>query len=265
MFSGIATLKETLMNYQGLGSSYLNVEFGWLPFISDFTKLLLAVDNASQIAHQMARDSGRIVRRSTSLPVTLEQTADSFEASFQGVGANSFIHSSLKERASGELYTSSRKTEHIYFKGAYSYYLNAGTDALSRLDRYSRYANRILGSDLTPEVLWQLTPWSWLIDWVADVGTVVSNIEALRADSLVIRYGYLMRHVVAENTVTVSGLKYKGLSPGPVTLTFKTEGKERVRATPYGFGVDPSLWTPQRWAILTALGAAKSPLILRTA
>jgi hypothetical protein len=145
-------------------------------------------------------------------------------------------------------------TRRVWFKGAFSYFLDPGSDLVGRFKRYEQLNNQLYGTRLTAEIVWELAPWSWLIDWFTDVQEVISNANALQDDDLVIKYGYLMVHTKTVRTVTSSGHFYGYPKPVSVANTYVCERKERFRATPYGFGLDVDAFSPRRWAILSALG-----------
>jgi len=131
------------------------------------------------------------------------------------------------------------------------------------MDDLYKKANHLLGLDLTAEVLWNLAPWSWLSDWVANTGDNISNASAFQQDGLVLRYGYLMVHRETYQTRrmdAVYDVRGNALLPGSIVLT--TTSKTREPATPYGFGIDTSSFTGHQWGILGALGMTKAPNLL---
>jgi hypothetical protein len=134
---------------------------------------------------------------------------------------------------------------------------------MEQMRKYASLARKLVGFRLSPEVLWELQPWSWLVDWVFNVGQILENIESFQTDGLVMRYGYLMCTdvVSTETTAIFSNGVFNRL--GPITKRATVTRKLRVRATPYGFGLDPATWSPERWAILAALGLTKTPTSLR--
>ena len=242
-----------------VGGEYLNIEFGWKPFISDIRKLLTAVANSSKILSQYSRDSGRLVRRRRSLPT--EVVTNSWEnrdpSSYRFLGSiSSEIHDSYPSQP---LEVLDRIETSVWFSGAFSYYLDVGDDALSKLRKYEQQANKLLGTRLNADVLYSLAPWSWLVDWFADVGTIVSNASALTEDGLVLRYGYLMRRTVATRYLTYRplGNGFHGGERVTYTTRYRTERKERARATPYGFGFSSDDLSGRQLAILGALGMTK--------
>jgi hypothetical protein len=123
------------------------------------------------------------------------------------------------------------------------------------MDRAALMASKIFGLELTPEVAWNLSPWSWAADWFTNAGDVISNLTDWATDGLVLRYGYVMEHTIASNTYTFvgkTGFSNTSVRPSPVTLV--TETKRRVKANPFGFGVTWGGLSPRQLAITAALG-----------
>jgi hypothetical protein len=128
------------------------------------------------------------------------------------------------------------------------------------MSRKALLAKEILGVDLTPEVVWNLTPWSWAVDWFSNVGDVLSNISDTIDDSLLMRYGYIMEHTIVRDTYT---RKYDRpfwdksvLLDSGVSLV--TETKLRRRANPFGFGMSWEGLSPKQLSILASLGITRS-------
>jgi len=125
-------------------------------------------------------------------------------------------------------------------------------------------AKYLLGlQGLTPALLWELTPFSWLIDWFANIGTLISVNQALQENNLVLRYGYLMQKNTALVTIAHPGYPFYTGHTGPLSATLTYEWKQRVRATPYGFGINTATLSASQWAILAALGLTSGPKSLR--
>jgi hypothetical protein len=119
-------------------------------------------------------------------------------------------------------------------------------------------AKKILGLSLTPDIVWNLTPWSWAVDWFSNTGDVISNLTDWATDGLVLRYGYVMEHTITSDTYTYSG--NTGLIDGNVRvppLTLVTETKIRRRANPFGFGITWDGLSPRQLAITAALGLTR--------
>jgi len=249
---------------KSLGGEYLNVEFGIKPFRSDLQKFARSVLDAASIVRQFQRDAGRVVRRGAELSgsshyerVGSQDNGDLNMPIFWNLQPYSWFYANRPPCVIEDSFHSE-----TWFTGAFQYYLNDAHHFLGRLGNWERLANRLLGTDLTASVIWELTPWSWLVDWHSDIGTFFSNVDAFSEDKLVLRYGYVMHKQSATRIESVTGLiRQPGVTYAPTSVvTYKSASrKRRTRATPYGFGVDAQNLSPVRLAILAALGLTKSP------
>jgi hypothetical protein len=263
LLAGIPTLATRAAVLREAGGDYLNVTFGWIPFINDLRQICLAVLDANRIIQQYNRDSGRWVRRkyhfpdeysSTSIlvgsgictPVNLSRS--NWQRFFLSPGldaADCFRHDTLSKRT--------------WFSGAYTYYLNKGSSSIDNLLQVEEKINHLFGTRLTPDVIWEITPWTWLLDWFMNASEALSNFTRFQSDSLVLRYGYLMRETIATRVYTMGPLYLKKGGTIAPARVFRVTQKERRRATPYGFAIDVEAFTPQRIATLIALGFTKTP------
>jgi hypothetical protein len=239
-----STIREKTSYAQKAGSEYLNVEFGWLPLVNGIRDFAKTVDESDRILRDYQERANTIVQRSYEWPLTETTRYDDFSlasmeppvALMQGVGL-------MRQR-------SWRKS---WFEVEYRYFLPTGSSRSDKFRRFGSYARKLLGVDLSPEVLWNLAPWSWAADWVSNTGDVLHNISAIGQDGLVIQHGYVMGHTGREREFTAS---YKG---NPQTRLDLWETKQRHPATPFGWGVDMGNLSPQRLAILAALGMSRLP------
>nr|QDH89483.1 MAG: hypothetical protein H4Bulk461134_000001 [Leviviridae sp.] len=248
------------------GSGYLNLSFGWVPLLSDLVKLMNTVANASKLISALDRDSGLMVRRKWRAPIQPVST-NLFPDTQMGVnvgtngsnisgGAWSDIYENGQQ--TGSTTTATTSHQEVWFSGAFTYYINPGKDLVGRFERYGQLASALTGPRVTPAAVWELAPWSWLTDYFLDVGSALKTADLLRNDSLVMKYGYMMRRF--QTTVTrTSTVRFKGQSPIDVSITKQKLVKERYKATPFGFGLNPAGFTDRQWAILGALGLSKGP------
>lgn len=247
------------------GGEYLNVTFGWKPLIADIKSIMSAVIKAEDIVNQYLNDSGKGVRRSRTLPeihsnLAVTNTYVSVTNVFGFSPNDSQLFTGLG--INGRVWQTVNHDRKIWFKGMFEYYLDEGIDPLSKMKFYAALARKVVGARLSPEVLWELSPWSWLADWFFNLGAILENIESFQTDGLVAKYGYLMcTDVVTQDKSTV--LTGSGSSLGEISTRTQVVRKQRIQATPYGFGLDPATWSPERWAILAALGLTKAPKSLR--
>lgn len=256
---GSAGWKDRNKVLRDSGSEFLNIEFGWLPFVSDIRSFASAVNRASAVLKQFERDSGRQVRRTYQFPpVRTSETL--IVAGNQGAYWTPGSSTVASDHASdyGDRVLTRETVKRQWFSGAFTYHLPSGYDSRNQMDRYALYAQKILGASLTPETIWNLSPWSWAADWFSNAGDVVSNISDWQSYGLVLRYGYMMEHTISINTYSLNGGSgfLAPLRVRPVSLV--TETKKRVKANPFGFGVSWSGLSPLQLSIAAALGLSRS-------
>jgi hypothetical protein len=250
--------------FRNLGGEYLNAEFGWKPFINDVRDLMNSLSHVNKTVRQMARDSGKIVRRRVIFKpeVSSELQQLSPYVKTLNIGTNGTnIQSNPAFWNGGYIQLGiptqeDRISSKYWFSGAFTYYLVPGNDLDDKIGRYEQYINKLFGTRITPATLWNLAPWSWLADWYVDVGGALQNATQLQHDGLVTRWGYLMRTYTHQRTTTLTGHTLRGY-PDPISTSLTVVRKERVAATPFGFGANPNDFTVRQNAILAALGMTK--------
>lgn len=249
---GASQLKNRTRIARDAGSEYLNHEFGWVPLVSDVRKFAHTHNNAEALIDQYERNSGKRVRRRYSFPIEYTKSAPQF---IRNSVPRPALQAPFYSVANGDVYRVDETYRRIWFSGCFTYYLAPrGTSERSR-----QIANKLYGTRLTPKVLWDLTPWSWAIDWVTNLGDNIHNISAFMNDGLVMPYGYVMEESIHTHTYTHTGTRYKSYDvPHVMSQTFACKTKQRVKATPFGFGLDVGSFSSRQWAILAALGLSRS-------
>lgn len=263
---GLTAFKEGL-SARSVSKEYLNLEFGVKPVLRDIAKLCKAVKESNKILRQFDRDSGKVVRRRLTLrdettAVVLGSTSGlPYIGADLGTGKGIGLFSS----ANGGQDVVDQTTRKTSFSGAYTYYVPPiSNDLMGKMERWEAQANQVLGSRANASLAWELTPWSWLIDWHGYIGDFISNVSSFSEDSLVLRYGYVMHHTMVKRVrMQRSFPLIDGGVGGTCFSAHIVERKERTRATPYGFGLDLESMSPRQWAILAALGITKAPERLR--
>lgn len=255
---------------KAIGSEYLNVEFGYKPLANDIAKLAVAVIDFQKNIEKAEKGSGEITRRGAKLDTERSNVLIPFTNEPPGILMPRGNSSNKEDQFFGTTSTATVElhkslTRDVWFAGAYTYYLSAGDNLVQKMKRYSQLAEMLLGGTLTPEVVWQVTPWSWLIDWFSDMDVFMTNVTALRDDSNVLRYAYIMCETHEVWTKRVSGINPRATSSFPTYLqsSWSRTTKQRRQATPYGFGLDLNSLSNRRWSILGALGMTRAPGHLR--
>jgi hypothetical protein len=251
------TKQSSKQRRKSIAEEHLNYEFGWKPLMSDLRKLSKALLHAEDIIAQYDRDSGKVVRRryefpdheSTSSRILREKTRPWMNPSGSGfdLDRNAVVDNKVI------LVTTIRRKQ--WFSGGFSYYIPPrGSTGKAGVARDVILAKKLLGLSLTPDTIWNLSPWSWAIDWFSNIGTSLENWSNWAIDGQVLLYGYVMEHVIASNTYTwVGPTGFVGKSTPP-TVTLSVERKVRRRASPYGFGIAWEQLSPRQIAIATSLG-----------
>lgn len=146
-----------------------------------------------------------------------------------------------------------------WFEGEFSFFFPLGFDPESYLER----ANVLFKMELTPRTLWELAPWSWMIDWFLHIEDSIASNEIAANDHLIMHYGYAMETTSYKTEISwrrTSGSS-NGFSNVPSfgKLINETVHKRRIRANPYGFQVNPTgSLTGSQLNILGALGLSKA-------
>lgn len=255
-----ARLFAALTNFRALGSEYLNVQFGWKPFVSDLRKMYYLWQTLDQRMAQLVRENGRNIRRR----VTLEkdESVDTSSTVFTYPYAN--VYGAPPTYMSGTtIYTTRQKTStRIWFSAGFRYYIpDVGSSLWT-----ARAKASLFGAIPTPEVVWELLPWSWLIDWFSNVGDVVSNLSVNAVDNLVTNYSFTMKEYSVETTHSayVSHGASSGFYNWPaVSHTFSSTDSLTTKArlgggNPFGLNVQLADLSPYQLSILAALGLSRS-------
>jgi len=244
-----SSVKDQVSAAKRAGDEYLNVEFGWLPLVNDLREFAQSVRNARALIDQYTRASDKKIRRRFVAPPILNSS----------IVTNTALCYGQNNLAANAKITRSERTQ-LWFSGAFRYHVPVDDGFYGRLLRYEALSNHLFGTRITPDLIWNLAPWSWAIDWFTNIGDVIHNITQLGSDGLVMQYGYAMREMRVEEVIRATCLRTGAGSPASVDLERRigSEWKQRVRANPYGFGIDDVDLSARQLAILAALGLTKS-------
>ncbi len=250
--------KDTAQFVRGVGKDYVNVQFGWEPLLSSLRDFGYALVRAQ---HKLNTIQGVPIRRHVKGPrsqqsrqhdgVTLDlATGGSQVVTSQALPGYGSAGYSINNVGTGTVLETI--DSRFNFAGSFVTLLPKTYDDTQYLDRY----NKLVDVNVTPSVLWALSPWSWLVDWFLDIqGTIDANLAA-GDETLLIHYAYASYKA-----------KYRQLIWGEPHASYKgdrlmavTEGTlyRRVRANPYGFTVGTfGGLNADQLAILGALGLSR--------
>lgn len=155
------------------------------------------------------------------------------------------------------------RTSRVWFEAEYLNFLPSSRGSVSRSQDAALRARQLLGVGLGPKDLWELAPWSWAVDWVANVDDILSSVTNTLSDGMVMRNGFVMHHFrnYSENVATnnfVYNVNPKIQVFSPARTIQLSETKKRFSAIPYfGFGPSAQL-SAKQISILAALGIARA-------
>jgi len=121
----------------------------------------------------------------------------------------------------------------------------------------------LMSLDITPSVLWQLTPWSWLVDWFTDIGGALQSAEAAVNPRILSSFCYAMEETQTVTRLFLNNIKgqtgYVYTGPSSLSISWHYTRKRRIRANPFGYTGSPSqTLSSDKMAILAALGLSRS-------
>lgn len=244
-------------------SAHVGVEFGLLPTIRDLAGMLKSVDEFQNFLDRYSSYDGKA--KSVKRRVTVYEKHDSISSSnpinFTTSKARENISQTLVQSDGAQSYYYAEWGDVVWGVAEFSVALKAPSSVKEERDLYRRY----LGLTLSPEVIWNAVPWTWLLDWAGNIGDVYSNVSESAADSTVIRSGWVMRHKylhancslwTGTKSGTFSTRKEAGSNAGSES-TLWHETKSRVRADPYGVRILQPDLSARQAAVLGSLGLMK--------
>lgn len=259
----------------GLASDeILNYLFGVNPTLKDLYQVLRSVIRCGKLVDQWRRDAGRSVRRSFAYDpiVTVSDNRSGMSPVYRVLNevfqANNITPwtTSMMFDTSEQTLVSRKQTltDKYSFVGAFTYYIDPILDSLGSGGVAFNNAQHLLGLTADANTIWQLTPWTWLIDWFVNLGDCISLSNRIQDKSLVLRYGYLLRESEEKTTLTVDRFTVKnGATYRDIRTDSVIKRKVRIRSTPYGFGLSTGSFSATQWAILAALGFTSGDRQLR--
>lgn len=256
--------RERLLGFtKGTADDWLSFAFGFIPTANDLSQLAVGVIRSKSILDKYLHESGIPIHRKRALfqNRSVFSTGESARVNLQGTPYNILNldgRSTVIESSTKRSYWEMSSQRSFYFSGAFQYLIPEGSDFVSQMAHWESLANKLLGIRITPSVIYELTPWSWLIDWFFRIGDFISVNEAFMSDSLVMPFGYLTGRTF-QNTLVTARIDTGNFRERHYDLVsfYRAERLERIRATPFGFGLDWGGFNPFQLSILAALGLSR--------
>ncbi len=234
-----------------VGDEYLNYQFGIAPTVSDIKSILITIRDADILWRQYLRDSGRLVRRRMDMDpvVTTETGIITSNSSYVPQGTSAGHWSSV-----GPITHTTTTTRKRWFSAAFLYYVDKSS--LTGMEGWIERSNYLYGWKPTPSSAYNLTAWTWLLDWFTNTGDVIDNISLYLQDPFLTRWAYIMEETSVVRTISQSLIDNQGY-PRLASVQFETNIKKRRRVNPLHLGFKGEELNSHQLAILAALGLSK--------
>lgn len=257
----LAELRDTpglvvrqLNRYRDYGNAYLAFQFGWKPFLNDLRDWCGSISKTDRYINQLRRNNGRRIRRGGNL----------WGSEDSQISRRSVSSVFPKQYINGYDVVEDSSYEVCSFAGSFRYYIPSLN---SKKWGRARALLKMWDLEMGPEQVYQLIPWSWLVDWFSNVGDVVSNFASSLEDNLTAQYAYVMLHRMTKRRVTghfetsyangIAALSSPLITPMVCTAESVVDSKSRVAANPYGFNVGFGGLSAYQTSILSALGISR--------
>lgn len=229
---------------------HLNTQFGWLPFVGDLRRFYNTFMNLSEQMNQLRKDNGQWVKRAGTFRYSSEIVKDEKTDHDSGLLPYLGLNWTYPIGGSvGDYRITVRQIRRCWFAGRFKYYIPALETPYWPL----KAVQHLFGARVNPEVIWNLTPFTWLVDWFSNAGDVIANFSD--HDNLVAKYAYVMGKTSLDGSVVC---RYN-IQPKPLLLEFKytLERKTRCVANPFGFDLSWGDLSARQWSLLGAVGLSR--------
>lgn len=237
------SLKWRLEKFKDIPSAYVGAEFGWRPLLNDIYSLLDAGARVEERLQRLLKNNGKPVRGRAHV-TSVRENSLLHEGSEGSVGISYSTWSWYKPFVpkpadAGYFRITKSYTRDVWFSGQFQFWLRD----LSTPGKMLKLRAQLYGLEITPSLLWELMPWSWLIDWFSNVGELLENAVETIPERQIARYAYVMGHTTRAYTYTGSDGKHSAQA----TKYFVT--KRRVPADRFGLTVEQSLTLRQSFLL----------------
>lgn len=225
---------------------FLNWVFGWAPTFSDIENILFVAQNYGLVRDRMVKLAGKVTRRHR---VVLDINEPGwFEE-------RRLPYPPVLNSEYGQVHADTVFRRKIWVDSGFSF-----SPLLNLLDQKMAEVVQMMdtwGVIPNPANIWELIPFSWLVDWFSNVGDVLTNLSYMNHNGLRLLYSYVMAETEVYGHYTWKG-KING---GEHEITSKVHAivKQRFASNPYWVGTPPADLGPMKIAILAAIGVGLWP------
>lgn len=259
----IKDMQRRAYTAKNAGKAYLEADFGWAPLVRDVQTLLHVMQNQQTLVQNYIDQAGERIKRSKEWEIESEaEIKDQYSGVSPGPGYN-ITHGHFE--GPSQMTVTHFRYRRQWLEACFTYSIPPDISALSRAMRTEQIANYLYGTRITPEVLWNLAPWSWAVDWFTNLGGFFKNLTELNSNDLVLEYAYIMEHchVIQKYELEFtykSGCHAQCTHPSGASSKyqmFHSERKKRLPVGPYNVGWTYDGLTPSQIRTAIALGFSR--------
>lgn len=267
---GIQSWRNRADILRAAGSEYLNYQFGWAPLVDEIHKVVSTARHHRDILQNYRHNEGKNVHRRFDFDSEITGYAEELSARNPNGGKpnGNIWHPPISEsHPAAQCVNRVEITRKRWFEGCFTYGGPSRVDSFGRAIGFGSDADALFGLSLSPTILWELTPWSWAVDWFTNAGDLINNVTNFALAGLVMRYGYMMEETISKSYTyygphwryryVSSGAPLDFVEVGPCSTGIETVRKIRVPANPFGFGIGWEGLSPTQLAITAAVGITR--------
>jgi hypothetical protein len=257
---------RTVRNY--VGSEALNITFGWTPLIQEYFNLVKVGMNLERVVYyesfrRKRQWEGPATSSRANGTVSVNNILSPYTSAYRHHEVGDVVGASSGSGLLCEHQTETVESEDYHWSSRYTGLAKASRRAESFSDQAMDVFKR-LGAIDDPTLLWDLTPYSWLVDWFTTMGDSISNANTYgpMKGKYDVDYAYLTTqriHSVQGHIARVNSSSpyYRSYSLERPTSVAISRTRWRDRATPFGFGTQLGSLSASQFGILVALGLAQ--------
>jgi hypothetical protein len=244
-----------------VAEQFLNVSFGWKPFVGSVVKTCDAVLFMEQYIADAERYNNKWQNRRFAEDSIMDESVVYGSYGTSVPLCSPVMSSDIVLPFSCLFEVRRQRMTRVWYEGQFKTYrpqfdkgLTTGYPSVRKL----RQMITLLGLDLNATTLYRVTPWTWLVDWFVNVGDNVQSLEDHITDSVAAKYAYIMRSTYDRFEYRIQFKTYTGQV---VECKFYKSAsvKRRMSAdSPFGFTLLGKGFSSFQLEIMAALGLSKA-------
>jgi hypothetical protein len=246
---------------KSISDEFLNVQFGWKPFVKDVNAICDVAVNFDEYTARAEKYND--VWQPVSYHEEVVETSDLVMLDGPGLvwpRVSPVLGDDYVVPWTSEFRIYRERCTRVWYKGSFKYYrpeFDKGLVGGYAAVRSARQALSLLGGNITPTVLYKVTPWTFLLDWFVNVGDNVQRFEDNVTGQVAARYFYLMRETYDRFRYVSSFTDRQGKVQS-VEAVREVRVKRRAESTnPFEFSLLPANLSGMQLSILAALGISR--------